>query len=90
MKVIGDQCPCIADGLRILENASQALQKIIPVGIVPEYRAPFNAPDHDMVEGASSIDSRSSGHLPSLPFQTLPREPKNLPAFTHKLHVTWS
>jgi len=40
MKVVGDQYPCIADGLRILENASQALQKMLPVGIVPEYRSP--------------------------------------------------
>jgi len=38
-------------------NAYQALQKIVAVGIVPEYRAPFNVPDHDMVNGSGSVNS---------------------------------
>jgi len=49
-------------GRRSQANAYQTLQKIIPVGIVPEYRAPFNAPDHDVVQSTRSIDSRFPWH----------------------------
>jgi hypothetical protein len=64
--VVGDQCPCIAQGLRILEDFSKSIEKLIPVGIVSEDRAPFNAPDHDMVNGSGSVNSGFPRHETSL------------------------
>ena len=80
MKVVGDQCPCITDGLCILENASQALQKMIPVGIIPEYRAPFNAPDHYMVNGSGSVNSGFPRHDTPLSPCPMVCQLNNLPA----------
>jgi CheY-like chemotaxis protein len=86
VKVVGDQCPCIADGLCISENASQALQKIIPVGIVAKYRAPFNASDHDMVNGSGSVDSGFPRHETPLSAYPMVCQLKNLTVspFTEK------
>jgi hypothetical protein len=68
MKMIGNQRPSITWRIRILENFSQPLHKVIPVGIAAEYRRPFNAPDHDMVQGAGRIYTRSPWHAAPLPF----------------------
>jgi len=86
MKMVGDQCPCIADGFRILEYAFQAVQKMISVGIVLEYRAPFNAPDHDMVNGSGSVNSGFPRHETRLSSWRMVCQLKNLTAspFSHK------
>jgi hypothetical protein len=49
VEMVGDQRPCIADGLCILEDFSQSLQKVLPVGITSEYSPPFNASNHHVM-----------------------------------------
>jgi len=85
VKVVGQQGPGIAGGLRILENISQSLQELISVGILPEYRSFFNAPDHDVVQGAGAVDSRFPWHSSSLSDSNLSCQHYNLTAspFTH-------
>ncbi len=51
--MVGYQRPCIADALGLLEDSSQSLQKVIPVGIASEDTTPLHAPDHDVVQGTS-------------------------------------
>jgi hypothetical protein len=78
--VVGNQRPCITKGLRILENSPQSLQKLVPVDIAAEYRPTFNAPDHNVVQCTSSVDSRFPWHQPLLSLPCLLRQPKNLTA----------
>ena len=53
--MVGNQRPCIAGGLRLLEDFSQSLQKMILVIIAAEYLSPFNAPGYDLVDRTSNI-----------------------------------
>jgi len=69
-------------------NAYQALLEMIPVGIVPEYRAPFNAPDHDMLNGSGSVDCRFPRHETLLSPQRTARQLKNLTA-SHFQRTLW-
>ena len=78
--MVGNQRPCIAEGLPILEDFSQSLQKVISVGLASGYRPSFNAPDHDVVKSTCSVDSRFPGHALSLPLPTLLCQLKNLTA----------
>jgi hypothetical protein len=79
--MVGNQRPCITQGLRILEDFSQSLQEVILVGIASKYRPTFNASHHYMVQGTSSIDSRFPWHQPPIPPPSLLSKPKNLTAF---------
>jgi hypothetical protein len=78
--MVRNQAPCIANGFRLLEDLPQSFQKVIPVGIGSEYRPPFNASDHDIVERTCSADSRLPWHAPPLPVQDLFFQLKNLTA----------
>jgi hypothetical protein len=55
MKVVRNQCPCIAWGLGILKDLPQSLKKVILIGITLEYLPLFNTPDHYMMDGTSGI-----------------------------------
>jgi hypothetical protein len=84
VKVIGNQRPCITEGLRLLENFPKSFQKVVPVRIATKHCPTFNSPDHDVVQGTSSIDSRSPWHPPPLPLRSLLRQVKNLTASPFK------
>jgi hypothetical protein len=62
VKVVWNQAQGIANGFRLPEDSPQSLHKVIPVGIVPEYRTPFNTPDHDMAQDYSRFDQRFPWH----------------------------
>jgi len=47
-------------------NAYQSLLELIAAAIVLEYRALFNASDHDMVNGSGSVNSGFPRHQPEL------------------------
>ena len=67
--MVWNRTPCIAHGLRLTQDLPQSFQKGIPVGIASEYLALFYAPDHDVVERTSGVDSRFPWHDPPLPCQ---------------------
>ena len=70
VEVVGNQCPGIAEGLGLLEDLTQSVQEMFPVGIGGEYPVPFDAPAHDVVEAARGVYSRSSRHKNSIPRPT--------------------
>jgi hypothetical protein len=76
--MVWNQAPRIANGFRLPKDFPQSFEKVIPVGIATEYRPPFNAPDHDVVESTCSVDSGFPWHAPSLPLPILLCQLKNL------------
>jgi len=78
--MVRNQAPCIANCFRLPEDLPQSFQKVIPVGIASEYRPPFNASDHDVVERTRSVDSRFPWHAAPLSPPVLLCQLKNLTA----------
>ena len=63
MLVVGQERPGITAGVRLVENACETAQEIMPVQIIPEDCGPVYASPHDVVESASSVDARLTRHI---------------------------
>jgi hypothetical protein len=62
MKVVRNQCPSIAACLGLSQNCSEAIEKIIPVGIAKKDLLPSDSTTDDMMECIRGIYPRLSGH----------------------------
>jgi hypothetical protein len=62
MSMIGEECPGKTIRLRLGEDITEALSKIIPVLIIKEYPPAFNSAHDDMMQGPGSIDASLAWH----------------------------
>ena len=60
--MIGYKCPRITGCIGFRKYFSQTSDKIIPVIVIPENIASFNASYHNVVKGACSVYPCFSGH----------------------------
>jgi len=62
MSMVGHEGPCITERLGFWEKGRETINKIVPIGIVPEDICPFYTPDHHMMEYSGGIESCLAGH----------------------------
>ena len=60
--MVGHQSPGKTWCLGILYQIAEAFHKIISVSIIGKYKALFDPPCHDMMQGSFKIYARLSGH----------------------------
>jgi hypothetical protein len=64
--VVAHQRPGIAGRLALQKQIRQALQKILPIAVIPKNIASVDAPEDQMVQGAGRIYARLPWHDPPL------------------------
>ena len=60
--MIWKQSPAIANDAGLWNEFFQSLQKIKPIGLVPEDVSSLNSSNHHMMQGSWSVESRGSWH----------------------------
>ncbi len=66
MGVVGQQGPCIDRQMSLLRQTAQTTHEVSPVAVLMKDRTPFNAPHHDVVQGAGSIEPCATWHRQTL------------------------
>ena len=90
LKRFWKRCPCLRC-VRLYHKAYPVSSRLMTVEIGTVPVRPFYAPDHDVVQGTRSIDSRSPWHDPPLSPRSVARQLKNLTAspFSHGATAYW-
>jgi hypothetical protein len=66
VKMVRNQCPCIAMCLCFGDDLGKAINKILSIFVISKYGVSFKAPANNVVKGSGCIYSRSSRHSESL------------------------
>jgi hypothetical protein len=64
VEMIPEQRPGITGSPGLYQVLSQALQKRIPVSVIPEYGPALNTSGNDVMQGPWSINTRLTRHTP--------------------------
>ncbi len=62
VEVVGDEAPGEQAGVGQRQDARQAIEEILTIGIVREDLAPLNAPGNDVMQGTGRVQTRSPWH----------------------------